>query len=133
MQEKPNLSKAQGVNTPNEANHMQRFPYASAIGSIMKFIDGLGNVMPTNKRPMEMLCDNIVAIDITSDPGIMKGPTHYQRKYIYIRRVIRDGEIVLKKVYIDDNVADPFTKPMPYTKHFDHAMGIGVHPATSLM
>ncbi|GJY44316.1 putative retrotransposon protein [Tanacetum coccineum] len=101
--------------------------------SAKKFIDGLGNVMPTNKRPMEMLCDNIVAIDIASDPGIMKGPKHYQRKYHYIRGVIQDGEIVLKKVYIDDNVADPFTKPMPYTKHFDHAMGIGVHPATSLM
>nr|GEU44026.1 putative Gag-Pol polyprotein [Tanacetum cinerariifolium] len=23
-----------------------------------KFIDGLGGVMPSNKRPMEMLCDN---------------------------------------------------------------------------
>ncbi|GJR40536.1 retrotransposon protein, putative, ty1-copia subclass [Tanacetum coccineum] len=33
MQEKPKLSKAQGENTHNEVNHMQRVPYASAIGS----------------------------------------------------------------------------------------------------
>ncbi|GKB44367.1 hypothetical protein Tco_0889309 [Tanacetum coccineum] len=42
-----------------------------------KFIDGHGNVMPTNKRPMEMLCDNIAAIAIANDPGIMKGAKHY--------------------------------------------------------
>ncbi|GJU19636.1 retrotransposon protein, putative, ty1-copia subclass [Tanacetum coccineum] len=35
MQEKPNLSKTQGANTPNEVNHMQGVTYASAIGSIM--------------------------------------------------------------------------------------------------
>ncbi|GKE75857.1 hypothetical protein Tco_1537898, partial [Tanacetum coccineum] len=62
-----------------------------------------------------------------------KRTRHYQRKYRYIREVIRDGEIVLKKVHIDDNVTDPFTKPMPYTKHFEHAMGIRVRPASSLI
>ncbi|GKB01355.1 retrotransposon protein, putative, ty1-copia subclass [Tanacetum coccineum] len=35
-----------------------------------KFIDGLGGVMPSKKRPMEMLCDNEPALAITSDPGI---------------------------------------------------------------
>nr|GEV77189.1 hypothetical protein [Tanacetum cinerariifolium]GEV88200.1 hypothetical protein [Tanacetum cinerariifolium] len=33
-----------------------------------KCIDGLGGVMPSNKRPMEMLCDNEHALAITSDP-----------------------------------------------------------------
>ncbi|GJX11656.1 hypothetical protein Tco_0201515 [Tanacetum coccineum] len=58
---------------------------------------------------------------------------HYQRKYHYIREVIQDGEIVLKKVHTDDNLANPFTKPMPYNKHFEHAMAIGVFPASSLI
>ncbi|GJZ41546.1 hypothetical protein Tco_0588432 [Tanacetum coccineum] len=44
-----------------------------------KFIDGLGNIMPSNKRPMEMLCDNAPAIAIVKDPRIMKGARHYQR------------------------------------------------------
>nr|GFA58900.1 retrotransposon protein, putative, Ty1-copia subclass [Tanacetum cinerariifolium] len=35
MQEKPNLSKAQGENTPIEVNRMQRVPYVPAIGSSM--------------------------------------------------------------------------------------------------
>ncbi|GJW76963.1 putative retrotransposon protein [Tanacetum coccineum] len=62
-----------------------------------KFIDRLGNVVPTNKRPMEMLCGNMPAIAIANNPIIMKGARHYQRKYHYIRKVIQDGEIVLKK------------------------------------
>nr|GEU85291.1 retrovirus-related Pol polyprotein from transposon TNT 1-94 [Tanacetum cinerariifolium] len=44
------------------------------------FIDGLEDVMPSNKRPMEMLCDNAPAIKITNDLGIMKGAKHYPRK-----------------------------------------------------
>ncbi|GJT92648.1 hypothetical protein Tco_1081493 [Tanacetum coccineum] len=83
-----------------------------------KFIDGLRNVVPTNKRPLEMLCDNMPAIAIGNDLGIMKGERLYQRKYHYIRKVIQDGEIVIKKVHIDDNIADLLMKPMPYTKHF---------------
>ncbi|GKA37022.1 hypothetical protein Tco_0723587 [Tanacetum coccineum] len=90
-----------------------------------KFIDGLRNVVPTNKRPLEMLCDNMPAIAIGNDLGIMKGERLYQRKYHYIRKVIQDGEIVIKKVHIDDNIADLLMKPIQYTKHFT-CMRIGV-------
>ncbi|GJW85619.1 hypothetical protein Tco_0158764 [Tanacetum coccineum] len=34
-----------------------------------KFIDGLGDVMPSNKIPMEMLYDNEPVIAISADPG----------------------------------------------------------------
>ncbi|GJW94029.1 putative ribonuclease H-like domain-containing protein [Tanacetum coccineum] len=44
---------------------------------IRKFIDGLGNVVPSNKRPMEMLCGNEPAITITNDPRILKGARHF--------------------------------------------------------
>ncbi|GJY07370.1 hypothetical protein Tco_0374424 [Tanacetum coccineum] len=100
---------------------------------IRKFINGLGNVVPSNKRPMEMLCDNEPAIAITNDPGILKGARHFQRKYHYTCEVIQEREIILKKVHIDDNVVDPFTKPMPFNKHFEHALAIGIVPASSLM
>ncbi|GJX29605.1 retrotransposon protein, putative, ty1-copia subclass [Tanacetum coccineum] len=35
-----------------------------------KFIDGLGGVMPSNKRSMKMLCDNEPALAIAEDPKI---------------------------------------------------------------
>ncbi|GKC40934.1 retrotransposon protein, putative, ty1-copia subclass [Tanacetum coccineum] len=158
MMGKPDYRKSQGAKTPSEVQHMKIIPYASAIGSIMyavrctrpdvafaqnlcsrfqqnpgKFIDGLGDVVPSNKRPMEMLCDNEPVIAIAADPGILKGARHFQRKYHYICEVIQEREIILKKVHIDDNVADPFIKPMSFDKHFEHAMAIGIVPASSLM
>ncbi|GKD04857.1 hypothetical protein Tco_1179831, partial [Tanacetum coccineum] len=84
-----------------------------------KFIDKLGDVVPSNKRPMEMLCDNAPAIAIANDLEIMRGVRHYKRKYHYFREVIQAGEIVLKKVHTYDNLADPFTKAMSYNKHFE--------------
>ncbi|GJR83655.1 hypothetical protein Tco_0154440 [Tanacetum coccineum] len=65
--------------------------------------------------------------------GLGDGARHFQRKYHYIRKVIQEGETVLKKVHTDDNVADLFTKPMSFNKHFEHAMAIEIVPAGSLM
>ncbi|GJX22453.1 hypothetical protein Tco_0226898 [Tanacetum coccineum] len=42
-----------------------------------KFIDGLRGVVPSNKRPMEILCDNELAIAISNDPQILKGAKHF--------------------------------------------------------
>ncbi|GKC51180.1 hypothetical protein Tco_1073925 [Tanacetum coccineum] len=42
-----------------------------------KFIDGLGDVVPLNKRPMEMLCENEPTIAIAADPRILKGARHF--------------------------------------------------------
>nr|GEZ59132.1 retrovirus-related Pol polyprotein from transposon TNT 1-94 [Tanacetum cinerariifolium] len=42
-----------------------------------KFIDGLRDVMPSNKRPMEMLCDNKHALAIDNDLGILNGARHF--------------------------------------------------------
>nr|GEV93986.1 hypothetical protein [Tanacetum cinerariifolium] len=82
---------------------------------------------------MEMLCDNELALAIASDPEILKGSKHFQRKYHYIREIIQEGELVFKKVHTYDNVADPFTKPMPINKNFEHAMAIGIVPVSSLL
>nr|GEU97633.1 hypothetical protein [Tanacetum cinerariifolium] len=132
MMEKLDYKKSQREKIPIEDY------FAAAKASIeavwmRKFIDGLGGVIPSNKRPIEMLCDNEPALAIARDPRILKGAIHFQRKYHYIHEVIQQGEIVLKKVHIDDNVVDPFKKPMPLNKHFEHAMAIGIVLVSSLM
>ncbi|GKE24907.1 hypothetical protein Tco_1436419, partial [Tanacetum coccineum] len=98
-----------------------------------KFIDGLGDVIPSNKRPIEILYDNEHALAIASDPEILKGARYFQRKYHYIREVIQEGKFVLKKVHTDDIATDPFTKLMPFNKLFEHAMAIEIVPSSSLM
>ncbi|GKF45587.1 hypothetical protein Tco_0135389 [Tanacetum coccineum] len=76
------------VSVLNEAEYIVAAEASMEAVWMRKFIDGLGGVVPSNKRPMEMLCDNKPAIAITNDPRILKGARHLQRKYHYIRDVI---------------------------------------------
>ncbi|GJU63454.1 hypothetical protein Tco_1245289 [Tanacetum coccineum] len=71
---------------------------------ICKFISGL-SVVPNNDRPMDMYFDNTGAITIANEPGVQK----------------------------DNNLVNPFTKPMSCTKHVEHARNIGLRRAGSFM
>ncbi|GJU46193.1 hypothetical protein Tco_1203459 [Tanacetum coccineum] len=73
---------------------------------------------------MDMYCDNTGAITIADEPGVQKGAKHFRRKYHFIREVIQEGDIRILKVHTDNNLADPLTKPMPCTKHVEHARSI---------
>ncbi|GJQ95906.1 retrotransposon protein, putative, ty1-copia subclass [Tanacetum coccineum] len=73
----------------------------------------------------------IRAITIADEPGVQKGGKHFRRKYHFIREVIQEGDIRILKVHTDNNLADPLTKPMPCTKHVEHARSIGLRPAVS--
>ncbi|GJU45793.1 retrotransposon protein, putative, ty1-copia subclass [Tanacetum coccineum] len=99
---------------------------------IRKFISGLG-VVPNIDRPMDMYCDNTGTITIADEPGVQKGAKHFRQKYHFIREAIQEGDIRILKVHTDDNLADLFTKPMPCTKHVEHARSIGLRPAGSFM
>ncbi|GKA91122.1 reverse transcriptase domain-containing protein [Tanacetum coccineum] len=109
MRKEPEIKLKVTCYTDAEVEYIDAAEASMEVVWMKKFINGLGDVMPSNKRPMEMLCDNAPAIAIANDPKIMRGAIHYQRKYHYIHEVIRDGEIVLKKVHTYDNLVDPFT------------------------
>ncbi|GJW03307.1 hypothetical protein Tco_1562163 [Tanacetum coccineum] len=83
MQDKPKLNKAQ------EAKYIVALEASLEAFWMRKFIDGLGNVVPTNKEPMKMLCDNTSAIPIANDHEIIKGARYYQKKYHYIKKISR--------------------------------------------
>ncbi|GKC71523.1 hypothetical protein Tco_1117406 [Tanacetum coccineum] len=120
------------VNSSIEAEYVAASNASKEAVWIRKFIYGLG-VVPTNEEPMKMYCDNNGAITIANKPGITKGARHYRAKVHYLREVIEFGDIVLEKVHTDDNVADPFTKALPFNKHSEHTKNIGLLPANCLM
>ncbi|XP_071719548.1 secreted RxLR effector protein 161-like [Rutidosis leptorrhynchoides] len=99
---------------------------------IRKFISGLG-VVPSIENPMDMYCDNTGAIVIANEPGVLRGAKHILRKFHYIREVIERGDVRIQRVPTEDNLADPFTKPMSCTKHVEHSRNIGLRPANSFM
>nr|GEW31135.1 hypothetical protein [Tanacetum cinerariifolium] len=98
----------------------------------VKFIYGLGVVL-TIEEPIRMYCDNTGAITIANESGITKGARHFRAKVHYLREVIEYGDVKLEKVHTDDNLADPFTKALEFSKHSEHTNNIGMLPASSLM
>ncbi|GJS20271.1 retrotransposon protein, putative, ty1-copia subclass [Tanacetum coccineum] len=115
-----------------EAKYIAAAEAAIEVIWICKFIYGLG-VVPSIDKPMDMYCDNTGAITIADEPGVQKGAKHFRRKYHFIREAIQEGDISILKVHTYNNLADPFTKPMPCTKHVEHARSIRLRPAGSFM
>ncbi|GKB72176.1 hypothetical protein Tco_0933588 [Tanacetum coccineum] len=99
---------------------------------IRKFISGLG-VVPTDEEPINMYYDYTGAIAIAKDYGVTKGARHFRAKVYYLRETIEMGDVKIENVHTDENLADPFTKALPYPKHSELTRNIGLIPASSLM
>ncbi|GKG39668.1 hypothetical protein Tco_0463813, partial [Tanacetum coccineum] len=60
-------------------------------------------------------------------------PMMLLRKVHYLREVIEFGDIKLEKVHTDENLANPITKALAFSKHSENTKNIGMLPASSLM
>nr|GEV98650.1 hypothetical protein [Tanacetum cinerariifolium] len=99
---------------------------------IRKFILGLG-IVPTINEAIRMFCDNSASRHFANESGVQRGIRHYHRRYHYVRESIALGEIRFLKVYVGDNLADPFTKALSNTKLTQHARSMGLRLASSFM
>ncbi|GJX50438.1 retrotransposon protein, putative, ty1-copia subclass [Tanacetum coccineum] len=99
-----------------EAEYIAAYDASKEVVWVRKFIYGLG-VVPTIEEPINMYCDNTGAITIANESGITKGARHFRVKVHYLHEVIEYGDVKLKKVHTDDNLADPFTKALAFPKH----------------
>ncbi|GJU56661.1 retrotransposon protein, putative, ty1-copia subclass [Tanacetum coccineum] len=115
-----------------KAEYIATYDASKEVVWVKKFISGLG-VVPTIEEPINMYCDNTGAITMANESGITKGARHFRAKVHYLRKVIEFGDVKLEKVHTDDNLADPFTKALAFTKHSEHTKNIGMLPASSLM
>ena len=93
----------------------------------MKKIIGDLGVVPTIQDPLDIFCDNEDAISFAKEPRSHKNTMHISRRFNFIRYKVEEGEISIRKVHTDQNLADPFTKPLPQEKFEGHARGIGLH------
>ncbi|GJU34222.1 hypothetical protein Tco_1182576 [Tanacetum coccineum] len=76
---------------------------------VRKFTSRL-SVVPIIEEPINMYCDNTIAINIANESRITK-----------------------EKVHTDDNLVDTFTKALAFPKHSEHTRNIGMLPASSLI
>ncbi|KAI3703981.1 hypothetical protein L1987_74182 [Smallanthus sonchifolius] len=88
------------------------------------------DVVPSIRQPIEILCDNTGAIAQAKEPRSHHKAKHIQRKFHCIREIVERGDVVISKVDTDQNLADPFTKPMTQDKHDLHRDAIGLRFAS---
>nr|GEZ90433.1 hypothetical protein [Tanacetum cinerariifolium] len=91
------------------------------------------SIVPTIEEPISMYCDNTGAIAIAKDDCVTKGARYFRAKVYYLRETIKLGDVKIEKIHTDDNLADPFTKPLAFSKHSELTRNIGLLPASSFM
>ena len=82
--------------------------------------------MRMEEVPITLLCDNSGAVAQSKDPSNHKKGKHIERKYHIIRDVISREDVVVAKIESANNLANPFTKPLPQRTFVSHLEGMGV-------
>ena len=67
--------------------------------------------------PIPLMVDNQSAIALARNPEFHARTKHIEVRHHYVREKIEDGVIDLQYCPTADQVADIFTKPLPFTKH----------------
>ncbi|GKC22184.1 hypothetical protein Tco_1024334, partial [Tanacetum coccineum] len=114
------------------AEYITAFDASKEAAWIRKFISGLG-IVPIIKEPISMYCDNTGTIAIAKDDVITKGARHFRAKVHYLRETIKLGDVKIKNIDTDDNLADPFTKALAFPKYSELTRNIRMLPASSFM
>ena len=68
-------------------------------------------------------CDSQSAIHLTKNQMYHERTKHIDVRYHFIREIIGQGQIAVKKIGTEDNPADMFTKPLPRLK-FKHCLDL---------
>ena len=76
--------------------------------------------------PIILYCDNNGAVTQSKNPRNHKGGNHIERKYHLIREIVRRWDVVVTKVVLADNQADPFTKALTFNIFQIHMVMMGV-------
>ena len=114
------------ANSKTESEYIAVNEAATKAMWMRKFNGDLG-VVPSIHDPVEIFCDNESAVVLAQEPRSQKRTQRILRKYHYVRQVVADKDIVISRINISDNLADPFTKPLAQAKHDLHSRCIVIH------
>jgi len=71
------------------------------------------NLTPRVNDPVEMLCDNIAAIQFAKYPKFHRKTKHIKRHYHFVRNSIKTKEVAINYISTNEMITDPLTKSIP--------------------
>ncbi|KAK9025215.1 hypothetical protein V6N11_065111 [Hibiscus sabdariffa] len=113
------------ADSTTEAEYIVASEAAKEVVWIKKFITGLG-VIPSISDVVDLYCDNNGSIAQAKEPRSHQRSKHILRRFHLIRETIDRGDVEIRKVHMDDNIADPLTKPLAQQKHDRHTESLGI-------
>ncbi|KAD6119012.1 hypothetical protein E3N88_10283 [Mikania micrantha] len=119
------------ADSTTESEYIVASDAAKEAAWIKKFIADL-DVVPSIRKPIEIFCDNTGAIAQAKEPRSHHKSRHILRKFHYIREIVECEDIIISKVGTDQNLADPFTKPMTQDKYDQHRNAIRLRFASDM-
>jgi hypothetical protein len=78
------------------------------------------------------MCDNISSIELTRSPKFHQRTKHIDVRFHFVREQQEAKEIDVKYIRTADQLADPFTKPLPNPRFSVLREAIGVVPVPSI-
>ena len=78
-------------------------------------------------EPTTLYVDNESAVQLAKDMRACNRSRHIERRYLRVREWVADGEIVVKHIGTNDNVADALPKPLDaatFTRHVTKLMNL---------
>ncbi|KAJ9561646.1 hypothetical protein OSB04_006806 [Centaurea solstitialis] len=113
------------ADSTTEAKYITASDAAKEAVWLRNFIKDL-RVVASISRPVDIYCDNSGAVAQAKEPREHHKSRHVLRKFHLIREIIGRGDVRIRKIPTDENVADPLTKLLARVKHESHANSIGM-------
>jgi len=75
---------------------------------------------------MQLYCDNNSAVLFVNNNRSLKGFKHMEVKFLTIKEMVQNGDIIVEHVPTDDMLADPLTKGLCLCVFKRHIMNMGL-------
>ena len=86
-----------------------------------------GEFFMKKKSPI-MFCDSQSAIYLAKDTMFHERTKHIGVRYHFVHDIFADGDVILKKINTNDNVADMMTKSLRESRFLHYLHLISHHP-----
>ncbi|KAA0067492.1 retrovirus-related pol polyprotein from transposon tnt 1-94 [Cucumis melo var. makuwa] len=113
------------ADTTMEAEYVAACETAKEEVWLRKFLHDL-QVIPNMNLPITLYCDNSGAIANSKETRSHKREKHIERKYHLIREIVQRGDVIITKIALKHNIADPFTKTLTAKVFESHLESLGL-------
>ncbi|GJS84618.1 zinc finger, CCHC-type containing protein [Tanacetum coccineum] len=102
-------------------------------GGVVDWMSTKQSIFATSSAEAEYIATSDAFKEALMNQESLKVLYFIMPKFTIFREVIEFGDVKIEKVHTDDNLADPFTKALAFTKHSEHTKNTGMLPASNLM